>query len=124
MIYQWLADAIVVFHFFFILFALFGALLVLRHKWVMWLHLPAAAWAMMVEFNNWICPLTPLENYFRRLSGKAGFSGSFIEHYLMPIIYPAGLTPHIQIILGVIVLLVNAGVYAVVFRQRQRRERE
>jgi len=120
MIYQWLADLVVVFHFVFILFALFGALLVLWRRWIVWFHLPAAVWAMMVELNSWICPLTPLENYFRRLAGKAGFGGSFIEHYLIPVIYPAGLTPNIQIILGGIVLVVNVAIYVMVFRQRNK----
>jgi hypothetical protein len=117
MIYQWLAGLIVVIHFLFILFALFGALLVLWRKWIIWLHLPAAVWAMLIEFRGWLCPLTPLENYFTTLAGKAGYEGGFIKHYLVPIIYPTGLAPHIQIILGGVVLAVNGVIYFFVFRR-------
>jgi len=109
-----LADAVVVFHLAFIAFAFAGGLLVLRWRWVIGLHLPAVAWATLVELMHWICPLTPLENYFRVRGGQAGYEGGFVEHYIEPVVYPAGLTPAIQVMIGCGVFLINAIVYAVV----------
>ena len=95
-----LADAIVVLHLAFIVFALGGGALVLRWPRVAWLHLPAVAWAAYVEFTATICPLTPLENALRRRAGAAGYDGGFVEHYVIPVIYPAELTPTIQVAIG------------------------
>ena len=117
-----LADAVVVFHLAFIAFAFAGGLLVLRWRWVMGLHLPAVAWATLVEVMHWRCPLTPLENYLRRRGGQAGYAGGFVEHYIEPVIYPAGLTPTIQILIGFAILLVNVAVYSIVI-VRWRRNR-
>ncbi len=108
------ADLVLVLHLAFILFALLGGLLVLRRRWILLLHLPAAAWAVLIEFAGWYCPLTPLENHFRELAGQAGYAGGFIEHYLLQIIYPPGLTREIQVVLGAIALGVNVVVYGVV----------
>ena len=119
-----LADAVVVFHMLFIGFAVLGGLLVLRWKRVMALHLPAVAWATLVEVMHWPCPLTPLENHFRRRAGQVGYSEGFVEHYLEPILYPAGLTPQIQIMIGVGVLVVNVAVYSVVVLRWRRRSRK
>src|SRR3990167_10903844 len=91
------ADAVLLLHLLFIAFALFGGLLVLRWRWLAWLHLPAVGWAVTVEALQLLCPLTPLENDLRHAVGQAGYSTGFIEHYLLPIIYPAGLTPVIQL---------------------------
>jgi hypothetical protein len=118
--YRLLADATVAFHVAFIAFVVLGGLLVLRKRWVAWLHLPAVAWVVYLELAGAICPLTPLENALRSRAGQAGYEGGFIEHYAIPLIYPAGLTPHIQVILGVAVLLLNAGVYALLWRRRRR----
>jgi hypothetical protein len=115
--YRLLADATVAFHVAFIAFVVLGGLLVLRKRWVAWLHLPAVAWVVYLELAGAICPLTPLENALRSRAGQAGYEGGFIEHYAIPLIYPAGLTPHIQVILGVAVLLLNAGVYALLWRR-------
>src|SRR5436190_17260368 len=93
------ADAIVVFHLLFIGFSMGGVLLVLRWRRVMALHLPAVAWATLVEIMHWRCPLTPMENFFRHRGGQAGYAEGFIEHYLEPILYPAGLTPQIQVMI-------------------------
>ncbi len=112
MLYRFLADFVVCFHLVFILFALLGGLFVIWKKWVLWIHLPAASWAALIEFKGWICPLTPLENHFRRLAGEGGYGGSFIEHYLIPLIYPAGLTPEVQFLLGLLAIGVNLLVYA------------
>jgi len=113
------ADLLVTFHLAFILFAVGGGLLVLwRRHWAA-LHLPAAAWAAWTEFTGTICPLTPWEQALRQEAGQAGYAGGFVEHYLVPLIYPAALTPGIQIILGAVVVVVNAAIYAVVWRRRR-----
>jgi len=112
MTYILLADMVVLLHFLFVIFVVFGGLLVLRWKRVVWLHLPAAAWGVAIELGGWICPLTPLENRFRRMGGEAGYSGSFIERYLEPLLYPLGLTRHTQLVFGLAVLLVNLAIYA------------
>lgn len=122
MVYRLLADLVVVLHLLFILFGLFGGLLGLWRKWAVFLHLPAAVWIALIEFTGWICPLTPLENRLRIAGGTEGYHGGFVEHYLLPIIYPAGLTPLIQLILGLAAIGVNVAVYAfVVSRWRRRR---
>ena len=92
MIYRALADLVLVVHLGFVLFVVLGGLLVVRWPWLAWLHVPAAVWGVLIEFMGWICPLTPLENSFRVAGGGAGYSGGFIEHYIRPILYPAGLT--------------------------------
>lgn len=115
------ADLLVALHFAFILFVIFGGLLVLRWRWMVWLHLPAAIWGALIEFMGWICPLTPLENRLREMAGEAGYAHGFIEEYIAPIVYPLGLTPHIQIWLGVGVIAINVIVYAVVMRRAKTR---
>jgi hypothetical protein len=105
------ADAVVVVHLLFILFVLGGGLLVLRWPRLALLHLPAAAWGVAVELLHLYCPLTPLENQLRQAAGQAGYDGGFVEHYLIPLIYPAGLTPQIQLWLGAVVLAINVPVY-------------
>jgi hypothetical protein len=105
------ADAVVLVHLLFILFVLGGGLLVLRWPRLALLHLPAAAWGATVELLHLYCPLTPLENRLRQAAGQAGYDGGFVEHYLIPLIYPAGLTPQIQLWLGALVLAINLPVY-------------
>jgi hypothetical protein len=117
------ADLLVALHFAFIVFVLAGGYLAWRWRWVIWLHLPAAAWGALIEFAGWICPLTPWEVALRQQAGEAGYAGGFIEHYLIPVVYPAGLTPAIQTILGCAVIAVNAVAYAGLVR-RARRERQ
>ena len=116
------ANAVVVFHLGFILFAAFGGWLVLyRLRWA-WLHAPAWAWGVWIEASHRICPLTPLENHFRALAGEAGYSGGFIDHYLIPLIYPAGLEPADQVALAAILLIMNAALYAgAILRLRRQR---
>jgi hypothetical protein len=115
-----LADLVVLVHAAFIAFALAGGLLVLRHRSLAWLHVPAAGWAALIEFSHGICPLTPLENDLRRAAGGAGYPGGFVEHYLIPLIYPAGLTSRLQLALGVAVVALNVAVYAAVWRRWRR----
>lgn len=117
MTYRALADATMLVHFAFIAFVVLGGLLALRWRWMMWTHLPAAAWGVLIELRGWTCPLTPLENYFRQRGGEAGYSGGFIERCLEPVIYPPGLSEPTELGLAAFVLLVNAVVYSLVFRR-------
>ncbi len=124
MIYKLLADIVFLVHLGFVLFVIFGAIAVWRIPKLAWLHIPAVAWGALIEFAGWICPLTPWENSLRQLAGEQGYAGGFVEYYLVPIVYPAGLTREIQIVLGVLVLLINGIAYAaVVYRLRQRAAR-
>lgn len=102
------ADAVLVAHFAFILFVALGAALVVWRARLAWLHLPALAWGVWIIATHGICPLTPLENALRRAGGEAGYAGGFIDHYLVPLIYPPGLTPSMQT--GIAALLVAANV--------------
>jgi hypothetical protein len=116
--YRLLADAVLVFHFGFVVFVVLGGLVVWRWRPAVLLHAPAALWGMLIQLNGWVCPLTPLENRLRILGGQAGYSGGFLEHYLLSILYPAGLTRHLQLLLGAGVVVVNLWVYAYLFRRR------
>lgn len=118
MIYRALADATMLVHFGFIAFVVLGGLLVLRWRWMMWLHLPAAVWGVLIELGGWVCPLTPLENHFRRLGGESGYRDGFVERYLEPVIYPPGLSAPTQLGLAAFVVLVNVAVYSLVARRR------
>lgn len=113
MSYRILADLVVIVHGAFVLFVVFGGFLALRKiRWA-WVHVPAAVWGAYIEFVGWICPLTPLENYLRGLAGERGYPGGFIEHYLYPLMYPAGLTRSTQFVLGCIVIAINLIAYGV-----------
>lgn len=118
--YNFLANAVVGVHFLFILFVVFGGLLVIRYPKMAFAHIPAAIWGAFVEFSGWICPLTPLENYFRSLAGEQSYSGDFIQRHLIPVMYPENLTPKIQLILGGIVVVVNVVVYVIAIRKYRR----
>jgi hypothetical protein len=115
-----LADAVLVLHGLFILFAVFGVLAAWRRPWLAALHLPAAAWAAWVTMSGSICPLTPLENELRRSAGQAGYTGGFIDHYLVAWIYPEGLTRPVQAALGVGVVVLNLALYALLIARRRR----
>ncbi|HET9226996.1 MAG TPA: DUF2784 domain-containing protein [Thermoanaerobaculia bacterium] len=121
MLYRILADAVVVLHFAFVLFVVLGGLLALRWPRAAWFHLPAAVWGAGIEFLGGICPLTPLEIRLRRLGGEAGYSGGFVEHYILPVLYPEALTRDVQYILGGIVIALNLLVYGIVLRRLRRR---
>jgi hypothetical protein len=114
--YQIAATALALIHFAFILFVILGGLLVLKWPRLMWVHIPAAVWGALIEFGGWWCPLTKWENVLLREAGRAGYSGGFVAHYIMPVIYPPGLTRGMEIVLGVIVLVINISVYVRVFR--------
>jgi hypothetical protein len=121
MVYHILADFVVGVHTLFVVFVVAGGLLALRWPRVAALHLPAAVWGTLIELQGWICPLTPLENSLREAAGGAGYQGGFIEHYLLPVLYPAALTRGVQLGLGVSVIAVNVLVYALVLRRIRRR---
>lgn len=110
-----------VLHFGFVLFVVAGALLVLKWRWLAFLHIPAALWAVLIEFMGWGCPLTPLEQNLRMAAGQAGYSGGFLEHYLVPVIYPPALTRPLQIAIGVFVIVINLAIYRWVIKRPTRR---
>ena len=116
-LYRLLANAVVSIHALFILFVVLGGFLAWRRRWVAAVHIPCAIWGVLIEYRGWICPLTPLENALRAKAGQQGYSGGFIEHYLMPTIYPSGLTPRVQALLGTFVLVVTAFAYTVLLRR-------
>ena len=119
MLYRLAADGVLVAHGAFVVFALLGGLLALWWRWAVWVHLPTAAWAVLIELFGWICPLTPLENWLRQRAGQTGYPGGFIEHYLLPVIYPAGLTRGVQFVLAGVALGVNVAIYWWVLRRRK-----
>jgi hypothetical protein len=122
MIYRWLADGLVLIHFAFVIFVVAGGLLILWRPSFRWIHLPAAAWGAIVEFAGCVCPLTPWEQALRLRAGQVGYPGGFIQHYMLPILYPQGLTPDVQMTLGLLVVGVNAGIYTFVgYRARASR---
>ena len=114
--YQLLADLVVGIHFAFVLFVVLGGILIVKWRRIMWLHLSAAFWGAFVEFSGWICPLTPLEIWLRQKAGEAGYRSDFVARYLLPVLYPEGLTRGIQIVLGVLVIAVNLAIYGWVLR--------
>jgi hypothetical protein len=120
MLYDLLATAIVLLHFSFVLFVVGGGLLY-KWPWLAWLHLPAVIWAALLEFNGWVCPLTPLEQQLRSAAGQAGYSGGFVDHYLLALLYPVGLDGNMQVILGSLVVVINVLVYGVLGWHRKGR---
>lgn len=121
MLYPILTDLVVFSHLLFIIFVVAGGFFALHRWWLAILHLPAALWGVYIEFSGTICPLTPLENHFRRLAGQNSYATGFIDHYLLPIIYPAGLTREIQFFFGLAVIVVNVIAYGFLLRRYWRR---
>ncbi len=119
------ADLILLVHFSFILFVVLGGFLVFKWGNVGYFHIPCALWSVLITFGGWICPLTPLENHFRRLAGEAGYAGGFVDHYVTPLIYPSGLTHGVQGFTGALLLVLNLCIYwrAWVNRKRRRKDR-
>ncbi|HWR59524.1 MAG TPA: DUF2784 domain-containing protein [Thermodesulfovibrionales bacterium] len=115
------ADIVLLFHFAFIIFAVFGGAIVFFRRRAAWLHLPAVLWSAAVNFASWICPLTPLENSFRAKADESGFEGGFIEHYIEPLVYPGGMPREMELIAGISVLAWNCLVYLIVMRWGRRR---
>jgi len=112
------ADTVVVVHMAFVLFVVFGGFLVLRWRRLAFIHLPAAAWGVLIEFFGWICPLTPLEQRLRQAAGQASYSEGFIEHYILPVLYPVPFTRSMEILLGAVVLILNGAIYALILYWR------
>jgi hypothetical protein len=123
LIYRALAGTVLILHLGFVLFVVLGGLLVLPWTRLAWIHIPAAIWGVLIEYTGWICPLTPLENSLRTRGGEAGYSGGFIEQYIQPVLYPAGLGRGTQIVLGSLALVVNLTAYGVVIARRKRQAR-
>lgn len=120
MVYRTLADLVLVLHLLFIVFAAAGGLLALRWRWAPALHLPAVLWGVAVELLGLVCPLTPLENRLRQAAGAAGYSGGFLEQYLLPVVYPGGLSPTMHVALAGLLVAANLLVYALVWRRLRR----
>lgn len=108
----WLAaNLLLVIHLGFVCFVVLGGLLVCKWRRVAWVHIPAVVWGVLIEFQGWLCPLTPLEQWFRQAAGQTGYGGGFIEYYLVPVLYPAQLDHEMQIVLGALVIVINIGIY-------------
>lgn len=120
MLYRLAADLMLVLHLGFIVFVVVGAVGVLRWPKLAWLHVPAAAWGAWIEISGAICPLTTLENRFRVSAGGEGYGTSFVEHYLLPIIYPGGLTRTVQLVLAAAVIIINVCLYTYVLRRARK----
>jgi uncharacterized protein DUF2784 len=118
-IYHLLADSVILIHFAFILFVVFGGFLCLGWRKLVWVHAPAVIWGAAVEWAGWICPLTPLENWFLVRAGSTSYSGGFVAQYIMPVIYPIQLTRQTQILLALSVILLNVLIYFVIFFKRK-----
>ena len=124
MLYNSLADLVLVLHGFFVLFVLLGGFLVLWKSSVAWYHIPAVFWAANIEFFGWICPLTPLENMLRERGGVSGYDTGFVEHYIVPILYPVSLTRQMQVGFGLIILSVNIGIYFTAWNRMRKAGRD
>lgn len=120
MLYQLVADFIVLLHFAFIVFVLAGGLLVFKWRWVIWLHIPAVIWGAGIEIVGWVCPLTPLENGFRQASAGEVYTSGFLDRYIAPLIYPAGFTDEIATVTGIVVIVINLLIYSIFLIPRIR----
>jgi hypothetical protein len=115
-----LADLVLLLHFAFVLFAVFGGLLVLRRRWVAWLHVPAFVWAVLINLIGWVCPLTPLEKSLRVAAGGEAYEGGFVRHYIAPLIYPEGAGPELGLKIGTVLLVWNLAIYGWIFFRTRR----
>jgi len=123
MLYSLAANTLLVIHLLFIIFVVLGGCLVFKWRWLVFLHLPAATWGALVEFQGWLCPLTPWEQYLRQSAGEASYKSGFIEHYLAPLIYPANLNYDMQIVLGSFVIIINLVIYGFLILRSVRRNK-
>jgi len=119
LIYELAAETVVIVHLLVVLFIVFGALLVWRWRWLAWLHLPIASWGVLIHFTGWICPLTPLENYFRALAGRGGYEGSFVEHYILSLL-DTDRSRQMDVLVGIIVMALNVVAYSFCLRSEGR----
>jgi len=117
MIYRLQAEIVLLLHFCFVIFTVLGGLLVLRQRWIAWLHLPAVVWGILVEFFSWACPLTTLENSLREIGGEAGYETGFIDYYISAVLY-APLSPQARMLLGLLLVGFNLFLYLYILRRR------
>jgi hypothetical protein len=117
MLFRTLADAVVLAHTLFVVFVVCGGFLVWRWRWLAWAHVPAALWGVAIEYGGWICPLTPLENALRARAGMVGYRGGFVEHHVLPLLYPPDLTAPTQVVLGSVALIINVIAYGLLARR-------
>lgn len=120
MLYRVLADGVVLAHTAFVAFVVGGGFLVWRWRAIIWAHVPCTLWGAAIEYGGWVCPLTPLENALRERAGLEGYRGGFVEHYVIPVLYPAGLSRPNQAVLGTAVLVVNLIAYGILVRRLLR----
>jgi hypothetical protein len=124
MIYHALSNLVLIAHLAFVLFVVLGGFLVLKWRSLAWFHVPAFLWGALIELAGWLCPLTPLENWLREKGGELVYRTDFIEHYILPLLYPATLTRRSQIFMGLLVLSVNLGLYGwILWRTAQKKAR-
>ncbi|MDX2504467.1 MAG: DUF2784 domain-containing protein [Gammaproteobacteria bacterium] len=114
MLFKLGADLLVIVHLGFIGFVILGGFMLLKWRWLIFIHLPAVLWAALLEFHGWVCPLTPMEQSLRQLGNQQGYTGGFIDHYILPVIYPPALEEELQLILGVLVILINSIFYLLI----------
>ena len=122
MVFRRLADVVLLAHFAFVAFVVLGGLAALKWPRVAWVHIPVALYGASVEFLGFVCPLTPLEVWLRHRGGQAGYTGGFVDHYVMATLYPTGLTRQLQFELGGLVLLINAVMYTLWWRRLRRKQ--
>lgn len=116
---QVLADLLVLIHLAFVAFVVGGGIIAFRWRWIVWLQLPCALYGVLIELYGWICPLTPLENWLRTQAGIQGYEGGFVEHYVLPVLYPAWLDLPVQIVLALAVVIANALIYFLLWRRHR-----
>jgi len=121
MIYRLLADIVTITHLIFVVFVILGGLLAFRWPRLVWIHVPAAAWGAFVEISGSVCPLTPLESWLRLQGGEVGYSGDFVDRYLIPVLYPGNLTHEIQLLLGLTLIGSNAVIYLLLWHRHRHR---
>ena len=119
MIYRLLADIVTIAHLIFVVFVILGGLLAFRWPRLVWIHVPAAAWGAFVELSGRVCPLTPLEIWLRLQGGEVGYSGDFVDRYLIPVLYPGNLTHEIQLLLGLTLIGGNAVIYLLLWHRHR-----
>ena len=115
------ADIVVLIHLAFVIYAALGGLLFSWRPWFIWLHVPAFLWAVWIEFTGGICPLTHLENWLRIKAGQGSYESDFVANYILPLLYPVGLTRNLQIIMAILIIVINVAIYGLIFYKRSRR---
>jgi hypothetical protein len=110
--YRLAADLVLMSHFMFAAFAVFGGFLAFNNPAWAWVHIPVVLWSSIVNLMSWTCPLTPIEKALRVRAGQTGYSGGFIQHYIGRAVYPRGMPRQLELVAGISILAGNALVYA------------